>query len=113
MPRFLLTALFAAVGFVNPAVAGEPWFHWWPWRATGPACPTCPEDYCSKCLPAVPCAMGPCGPNDYCPKTLPTVCPVKCFGANDYCSKALPALWKCCYPPWFTCGSASCAKPAR
>jgi hypothetical protein len=65
----------------------------------------CPDDYCRKPMPCVPCP--PCGSccNDYCRKPMPCVpCPQGCWCPDDYCRKPMPCL---CWPPSpvkYTCG---------
>jgi len=69
----------------------------------------CPNDYCPKALPGIPCV--PCCrlPDDYCCKALPCVpCPVACCCADDYCPKKPPV----CLPP--RCDSSyMCGPPDR
>lgn len=65
----------------------------------------CPDDYCPKRLPAVPCVPKGCV-DEYCRKSLPCV-PVNQKGCvDDYCPKACPIiLWRCSNAP-YTCGPA-------
>src|SRR3990172_4664755 len=48
------------------------------------SCCVCPDDYCPKPLPCVPCApLGKC--DCYCPKPLPCPpCPLRYCAPNDY-----------------------------
>ncbi|MHB1036187.1 MAG: hypothetical protein ACYC35_15960 [Pirellulales bacterium] len=56
----------------------------------------CPDDYCPKPLPCVPCLKRSCLPDDYCPKPLPCVpCRAASTCVDDYCPKPLPVL---CWP---------------
>jgi hypothetical protein len=59
-----------------------------------PCC--CPDDYCRKPLPCIPCLRLCCVPDDYCPKPLPCV-PCLSLGCcpDDYCPKPLPSV---CWP---------------
>ena len=53
----------------------------------------CPDDYCAKPLPQIPCAKKYTCPDDYCPKILPQLClPCKKVCPDDYCPKILPPL---------------------
>jgi hypothetical protein len=72
-------------------------------------CCTCPDDYCPKPLPCVPCAACGCCPDDYCPKPLPCVfCMPGCCWPDDYCPKPFVFCLPPCYPSWYTCGLARC-----
>jgi hypothetical protein len=62
--------------------------------AVFPCC--CPDDYCRKPMPCIPCVrlQGCC--DDYCPKPepcAPRFCTPRC--PDDYCPKPLPQL---CWP---------------
>lgn len=59
-----------------------------------PCC--CPDDYCRKPLPCVPCECRPGCCDDYCRKPLPCV-PRECYRncCDDYCPKPWPKL---CWP---------------
>jgi hypothetical protein len=99
----LLRAIGLAVTVVSlaaPARAG--WRDWW---CCGKPCPSCPNDYCPKSLPLVPCPSRIHGPDDYCPKRLPCTRPVTCFGADDYCPRPCPITVPRCPPPWYSCGA--------
>lgn len=72
----------------------------------------CPDDYCRKPMPCIPCPA-PCGcVDDYCPKPMPCIpCPVPCVCPDDYCRKPLPnfcwpvnSLFYRCPPPCNTAG---------
>jgi hypothetical protein len=89
----------AVVAIAGPARAG--WRDWW--YCTKP-CPSCPDDYCPKPLPPVPCPGWTCAPDDYCPKRLPCARPVTCFRADDYSAKPCPITAPRCPPPWYSCG---------
>jgi len=73
----------------------------WPCRQRC-VCPTCPDDYCRKPLPAI-AQLKYCGPDDYCKKPLPNIFRFTWCGPDDYCKKPLPTMPHC-YPPWYTCG---------
>lgn len=67
-------------------------------------CCVCPDDYCPKPLPSVPCApLGCC--DDYCPKPLPSTAPLCYCGPNDYCPKPCCLYLPPCWPAWYTCGA--------
>jgi hypothetical protein len=92
----------------QPAHGAEPGCAGWRafWQPLGHPCPCCPDAYCPKARPPVPCPV-PCrGPDAYCPKPLPVPCPFKYRGVNEYCPKPCPILSPC-YPPWYTCGPGS------
>ncbi|MFN4258685.1 MAG: hypothetical protein ACK4RK_05270 [Gemmataceae bacterium] len=63
----------------------------------------CPDDYCRKPLPGVPCNPQGCV-DDYCRKPLPGVpCnPQGCV--DDYCRKRCPIRWPKTCEPWYRCG---------
>jgi hypothetical protein len=65
----------------------------------------CPDDYCSKALPAPPARPSCCLPNDYCSKAVPPI-PARpaCCLPNDYCKKPCPIRVGPCVEPWYTCG---------
>jgi hypothetical protein len=67
----------------------------------------CPDDYCPKPLPSVPCNAKGCV-DDYCPKPLPSV-PCNAKGCvDDYCPRTCPlSLGRLC-EPWYTCGPSRC-----
>ena len=101
--------VLAGLGLCGPSGAGEPCCSCkgWPcWDLRRP-CPCCPNDYCPKKLPPVPCRVKCCCPDDYCPKRLPIPCPLKYCGPDDYCCKPCPPVPLPCAPPWFTCGPAT------
>lgn len=52
----------------------------------------CPDDYCRKSIPCVPCLRGPWCCDDYCHKSLPCL-PCTPLGrcCDDYCEKPCPA----------------------
>jgi hypothetical protein len=65
----------------------------------------CPDDYCPKPLPCLPCPQRSCCPDNYCRKPLPCVpCPKTCWRPDDYCRKPMPRL--CWLPPpvKYSCG---------
>jgi hypothetical protein len=74
-------------------------------------CRTCPDNYCPKPQPCVPCApLGCC--NDYCPKPLPCLpCPLCYCAPNDYCPKPYCLNLSPCWPAWYTCGAMNCCQP--
>src|SRR5262249_33747426 len=66
----------------------------------------CPDDYCRKSLPPVPCGVCGCYPDDYCAKPLPPVpCGAPCGCADDYQRKCCPIYLGPCCQPWYTCSS--------
>jgi hypothetical protein len=84
---------------------------------TVPCC--CPDNYCRKPPPCIPCpVLGRC-PDNYCPKPLPGVCgPAPGGCAVPYCRKPLPKLcWDVdrqfyrCPPP--ERGAANTVAPLR
>jgi hypothetical protein len=66
----------------------------------------CPNDYCRKPMPCVPCPQPGRCPDDYCRKPMPCVpCPQASRCPDDYCRKPMPCL---CWPPLpvkYSCGS--------
>ena len=93
---------FALAYFANSARAAD----------LGPAprccdarrCCTCPDDYCPKPLPCVPCAPRGCC-DDYCAKPLPCV-PCALRGCcDDYCPKPCCIYLPPCWPAWYSCGA--------
>jgi hypothetical protein len=93
-----LATLLTISGMCGFAEGAEPRCLWWlrPRTEAPSISASCPDDYCSKPLPPIPCVACRSLPNDYCAKPLPIVCPVKCFGCNDYCPKCLPAVMPGC-----------------
>ena len=92
-------AVLSVLTLADYAGAGDSWFRCLQRErqctgcAATPCC--CPDDYCRKPLPCLPCVplQGCC--NDYCPKPPPCVgglC-LPCCG-DDYCRKPLPQF--CC-----------------
>lgn len=80
------TPLFDGCRWIFPRLRDE-------WRQR---CCWCPDDYCPKSLPCVPCNLKGCV-DDYCPKSLPcAACNAKgCV--DDYWPKTCPIfLWKPC-----------------
>ena len=79
------------------------------------SCCTCPDNYCPKPLPCVPCApLGQC--DCYCPKPMPCTSPLRYCGPNDYCPKPCCLYLPPCWPAWYSCGALECdpaAAPAR
>jgi hypothetical protein len=65
-------------------------------------CCWCPDDYCPKALPTVPCVPKGCV-NDYCAKKLPTVPCVPKGCVDDYCPKKCPLVYPHVCEPWYTC----------
>jgi hypothetical protein len=57
----------------------------------------CPDDYCRKPIPCIPCLPPSCACDDYCRKSLPCVpCLSQCGLCDDYCRKPFPNF---CWPP--------------
>jgi hypothetical protein len=71
----------------------------------------CPDDYCPKPLPCVPCLSCCRTCDDYCRKPMPCVpCLPCCRTCDDYCRKPLPCLcWPC--NPGYKCVT-SCCRPS-
>jgi hypothetical protein len=118
-PCLCLAALLVAA--CPPARADEPrplfdGCNWWfpklcaEWRARH--C-WCPDDYCPKKLPCVPCTPRGCV-DDYCPKKLPCV-PCNPRGCvDDYCPKTCPIWLGPLCQPWYTCGPPEpCGAPCQ
>jgi hypothetical protein len=82
-------------------------------NCTARRCCTCPNDYCPKPLPCVPCApLGKC--DCYCPKPLPCPpCPLRYCGPNDYCPKPCCLYLPPCWPAWYSCGSLECERTTK
>ena len=76
-------------------------------------CCTCPDDYCPKPLPCVPCVLlGKC--DCYCRKPMPCPpCPLGYCGPNDYCPKPYSICLPLCSPAWYTCGAVQCTPAAK
>jgi len=70
----------------------------------------CPDDYCSKRLPCVPCARMTCCCGDNCGKPFPRICCVTCCGPDDYCPKPLPCLCWPALPAPLSCGGRTCTQ---
>jgi hypothetical protein len=66
----------------------------------------CPDDYCRKPMPCVPCPPPCCCPDDYCRKPMPCVpcLPPNCC-PDDYCRKPMPCLCWPASPVKYSCGS--------
>jgi hypothetical protein len=65
----------------------------------------CPDDYCKKPVPCIPCLPRCGGPDDYCKKPWPFVpCLPRCGGPDDYCKKPLPYLLCPGWSPFLNCG---------
>ena len=103
--RFAAFAALGAWGVVlatwGPACGGE---------SVAPTCEArsccvCPDDYCPKPLPCVPCApRGKC--DNYCRKPLPCApCVGGYCGPDDYCPKPCNFYLPPCWPAWYTCGA--------
>jgi len=98
MPRSTFLAAVLALGWMGAAaLAGEAA----PGRADGgqqdaccdaaPCC--CPDTYCKKPLPCVPCVKLGCGCDNYCKKPWPCIpCPVQSCCPDNYCKKPWPDL---------------------
>jgi hypothetical protein len=76
-------------------------------------CCVCPDYYCPKPLPSVPCApLGNCD----CYQAKPLPCP-PCFlhycAPNDYCPKPSCLYLPPCWPAWYTCGVVECKTAAK
>ena len=56
-----------------------------------PTAPCCPDNYCKKPMPCIPCPNW-CGtPDNYCKKPMPCVpCPNWCGCPDNYCKKPCP-----------------------
>jgi hypothetical protein len=75
--------------------------------AAMPCC--CPDDYCRKPLPCIPCPVPTGCVDDYCCKPLPCIpCPVPTGCVDDYCRKPLPHF---CWP--VNCQFYRCPPPSR
>ncbi len=91
----LLASLVLGLGLVAAAEGAEPGCRWWwPSCLRFSCCPCCPDDYCPKKLPCVPCPLKYCGRDDYCPKACPIYPPP-------------------CPPPWYTCVPAGNCGPGK
>jgi hypothetical protein len=70
---------------------------------SGPCC--CPDDYCRKPLPCVPCGPLQWLCDDYCRKPLPCVaCPCTGCCPDDYCRKPCPDLCRPLDRQYYRCG---------
>jgi len=103
-PKIPFLVVLATGGFACPAAMAE----------TGPVttscdarrCCICPDDYCPKPLPCVPCApLGRC--DCYAPKPLPCPpCALRYCAPDDYCPKPCCVYLPACYPAWYICGAS-------
>jgi hypothetical protein len=75
--------------------------------------PCCPDNYCKKPLPCIPCPNW-CGTADnYCKKPLPCVpCPDRCGCPDNYCKKPLPNLCLTRLWQFYRCPPCECERPA-
>jgi hypothetical protein len=73
-----------------------------------PSCYNCPDDYCRKPMPCIPCFIKSCMPDDYCPKPIPCVPCMPKGCVDDYCPKPFSFCLPPSIRPWYSCGS--CAK---
>ena len=75
--------------------------------AAAPCC--CPDDYCRKPLPCVPCGPLRWLCDDYCRKSLPCV-PCQCLGVcpDDYCRKPCPDLCRPLDRQFYRCPPPDC-----
>jgi hypothetical protein len=69
-------------------------------------CCTCPDSYCPKPQPCVPCALRGCC-DDYCPKPMPCTASLRYCGCDDYCPKPSCIRLPPCWPAWYSCGAPS------
>jgi hypothetical protein len=66
----------------------------------------CPDDYCRKPMPCVPCPCNTWCPDDYCRKPMPCVpCLNTTWCADDYCRKPMPCVCYPASPVKYSCGS--------
>jgi hypothetical protein len=73
----------------------------------------CPNDYCRKPCPFIPCLSPWHGPNDYCRKPCPFIpCLELWHGPNDYCRKPMPALCRPLCADHYICGPGCPSAPA-
>lgn len=55
--------------------------------------PCCPDNYCKKPMPCIPCPKWCGSPDDYCKKPMPCIpCPNWCGCPDNYCKKPMPNL---------------------
>ena len=106
---FLMLIAFGS-SLAAPIQARDCTAHWW-WPLYQ-RCPCCPDDYVRRPCPSVPPFVQCGAPDDYCPRPLPLPGPVRCGEPDDYCPRPMPIVSPC-YPPWYTCGTESCAPAAR
>lgn len=74
----------------------------------------CPDDYCRKSMPLLPCR--PCGQcDDYCRKKPPAIACFNDCGIDDYCRKPAPCACRPlnfnlfrCVPTLPMCSSSAC-----
>jgi hypothetical protein len=86
-------ALFDGHRWAFPQLHAE-----WQWRNCW-----CPDDYCRKDIPSVPCNAKGCV-DDYCRKSPPCV-PANPRGCvDDYCRKTCPLILGPLREPWYSCG---------
>ncbi len=115
MPRLLpllicTLALYgrADAGGLGPVPPNNPWCpsaccSWFSRRGW------CPNDYCSKALPAPPPRPSCRLPDSYCSKALPAPPPrPPCCLPNDYGKKQCPIRLGPCAEPWYRCGILPC-----
>jgi len=106
---------FSCISAASASGAGLDCFSFSLFSRTGRRdCRNCPDDYCAKPMPILPCPQKYCGVDDYCRKPPPALpCPQRYRGPDDYCAKPCDIRLPPCDPPWYTCGGcATCASPA-
>jgi hypothetical protein len=103
-----LAALLGICSAGSAAHGGWPLFDGCHWQSPNlreewcHRCGWCPDDYCPRALPIVPCNR--CSNvDDFCPKALPGVKPNACGCVDDYCPKKCPIWLGCLWAPWYKC----------
>lgn len=116
MARCLITLLLG-LAWASPTLAQAPHGHrlggLYNWRVCPPV-GCCPDDYCKKVSPLIPC-LPRCGScDDYCRKSMPCLTDVgRCGTCDDYCRKGLPCLLCPPWSPYLQCGPPDCHYPCR
>ncbi len=100
----LLTLVLAGALHAAHVEAASPACACWKGPAwLGMKCGCCPDDYCAKPLPGLPCPPAQCCPDNYCAKPLPAI---PCDNCEKSCAcydiKPLPPVPRCC-EPWYKC----------
>ena len=104
MPRSISLAAILTLWLGAASLAGEPadTARPCPGCAAAPCC--CPDDYCRKPFPCIPCPPARGCVDDYCKKPSPCIpCPPARGCVDDYCKKPFPDLCRPLNRQFFRC----------